>query len=58
MNAHEHNLDSAPFNVVIAGAGVAGLEAALALREHAGEAIALTLVTPAAEFVYRPMTVR
>ncbi len=46
------------FHVVVAGGGVAGLEAALALRELAGERITTTLLTPASEFVYRPMTVR
>jgi sulfide:quinone oxidoreductase len=44
--------------VVIAGAGVAGLEGALALRELAGERVSLTLVSPADEFSYRPMAVR
>jgi sulfide:quinone oxidoreductase len=43
---------------VIAGGGVAGLEAALALRELAGDRVATTLLAPAEEFVYRPMTVR
>ncbi len=47
-----------PFRVVIAGGGVAGLEAALALRDLAGERVALTLLAPGPEFVYRPMTVR
>jgi sulfide:quinone oxidoreductase len=43
---------------VIVGGGVAGLEAALALRDLAGERISATLLTPAPEFVYRPMRVR
>jgi sulfide:quinone oxidoreductase len=43
---------------VIVGGGVAGLEATLALRDLAGQAVAITLLTPDAEFVYRPMTVR
>lgn len=47
-----------PFEVVIAGGGVAGLEAALALRDLAGERVALRLLTPAPEFVYRPMAVQ
>jgi sulfide:quinone oxidoreductase len=46
------------FNVLIVGGGVAGLEAALALRELGGERIATTMVAPNPEFVYRPMTVR
>ena len=52
------NRFSGPFKVVIAGGGVAGLEAAFALREHAGAAVDLTLLAPATEFVYRPMNVR
>jgi sulfide:quinone oxidoreductase len=47
-----------PFRVLIVGGGVAGLEAALALRDLAGERVATTLLAPAAEFVYRPMRVR
>lgn len=47
-----------PFRTLIAGGGVAGLEAALALRELAGDRITPTLLTPEAEFVYRPMRVR
>ena len=47
-----------PFDVVIVGGGVAGLEAALALGELGGERIATTMVAPDPEFVYRPMTVR
>jgi sulfide:quinone oxidoreductase len=43
--------------VMIAGAGVAGLEAAFALRELARERIHLTLLAPVQEFVYRPMAV-
>jgi sulfide:quinone oxidoreductase len=47
-----------PFRVVIAGGGVAALEAALALRELAGERVSTTILAPNAEFVYRPMVVR
>jgi len=46
-----------PFRVLIVGGGVAGLEAALALRELAGERIATTLLAGKPEFVYRPMRV-
>ncbi|MGA2926841.1 MAG: FAD-dependent oxidoreductase [Solirubrobacteraceae bacterium] len=46
-----------PLEVVIAGGGVAALEAALALHELAGDRVRLTLVAPSAEFVYRPMAV-
>jgi sulfide:quinone oxidoreductase len=45
------------FKVLIAGAGVAGLEAAFALRELAGDRVALSILAPADEFVYRPMSV-
>ena len=41
--------------VVIAGGGVAALEALLALRERAEERVAIEVVTPNGEFVYRPL---
>jgi sulfide:quinone oxidoreductase len=47
-----------PFRVVIAGGGVAAVEALLALRALAGGRVAVTLLAPDAEMVYRPMTVR
>jgi len=46
-----------PFRVLVAGGGVAGLEALLALRDLAGERVALTLLAPEREFTYRPMAV-
>lgn len=49
--------DARPMHVVIAGAGVAGLEAALALRSLAVERIAVELVAPETEFTYRPLAV-
>ncbi len=48
---------SQPFNVVIAGGGVAALETAFALRDIAGESVRLTIVAPNTDFVYRPMSV-
>jgi len=48
---------SDPFRVVVAGGGAAGLETLLALRTLAGERVALTLVAPHDEFVYRPLAV-
>jgi len=48
---------SASFRVVVAGGGVAGLEALLALRDLAGARVELTLVSPDPDFVYRPMAV-
>ena len=50
--------DQQPLKVLIAGAGVAGLEAALALRQLAGERVSTTLLAPGSEFGYRPMRVR
>ncbi len=43
--------------VVIAGGGVAALEAALALADLAPDRTARTVIAPNSEFVYRPMTV-
>ena len=45
------------FRVVIAGGGVAALEAALALRALAGDRVATTIVAPNAEFRFRPLLV-
>jgi sulfide:quinone oxidoreductase len=47
-----------PFEVIIAGGGVASLEAALALHGLAGDRVHLKLLAPNPEFVVRPMTVR
>jgi sulfide:quinone oxidoreductase len=47
----------ARMQVVVAGGGVAGVEALLALRDLAGERVELTLVEPESEFVFRPMAV-
>jgi sulfide:quinone oxidoreductase len=46
-----------PTRVVIAGGGVAALETALALRALAADRVALELVAPSRQFVYRPMGV-
>jgi sulfide:quinone oxidoreductase len=54
MNANEHQ----PCRVLIAGGGVAALEAALALHDLAGDRVSTTLLAPEPEFVYRPMRVR
>jgi sulfide:quinone oxidoreductase len=43
--------------VLIAGGGVAGLEAAFALRELAGERVGVTLLCAEEEFVYRPLSI-
>jgi sulfide:quinone oxidoreductase len=44
-------------DVVIAGGGVAGLEALLALHSMAGERVSLRLIAPDPEFSYRPLAV-
>lgn len=44
-------------HVVIAGAGVAGLEALIALRQIAHDRVAITLLAPEHDFVYRPLSV-
>ena len=44
-------------HVVIAGGGVAALETMLALGALAGHLVDITLLSPAREFVYRPVTV-
>jgi sulfide:quinone oxidoreductase len=49
--------ESGAFRVVIAGGGVAALEAALALHALAGDRVAITIVAPNAEFRYRPLLV-
>jgi sulfide:quinone oxidoreductase len=46
-----------PRKVLIAGAGVAGFEAALALRALAEDRVSVELVAPDPEFVYRPLSV-
>jgi sulfide:quinone oxidoreductase len=43
--------------IVIAGGGVAGLEALLALHEMAGNRVELTLIAPDPDFSYRPLAV-
>lgn len=43
--------------VMIAGGGVAGLEAALALRDLAGDRVEIEICAPRREFIYRPFAV-
>jgi NADH dehydrogenase FAD-containing subunit len=43
--------------IVIAGGGIAALEASLALRSTAGSEVQITLVCPEQEFEYRPLSV-
>jgi hypothetical protein len=46
-------MNRSPHRVVIAGGGVAGVEALLALHALAPDRIDLTLVSPTPDFVYR-----
>ena len=48
---------AARYRVVIAGGGVAALEAALTLREVGAARVATTLLTPQTSFVHRPLNV-
>jgi sulfide:quinone oxidoreductase len=45
------------FSVLIAGGGVAGLEAAFALRELARDGVAVTMLSAGEDFVYRPLSI-
>lgn len=45
----------APYRVVIAGGGVAGLEAMLAVRSLAEDRVSIDLISPESEFVYGPL---
>jgi sulfide:quinone oxidoreductase len=44
-------------HVLIAGGGIAGLEALMAVRDLAGGRAAITLVAPEPDFVYKPLIV-
>jgi sulfide:quinone oxidoreductase len=46
-----------PLRVVVAGGGIAGVEALLTLRALAGDRVDLTLADAQPEFIYRPMKV-
>lgn len=44
-------------HVVIAGGGVAALEATIALRDLAGERVSITMLAPEEDFVFKPLSV-
>src|SRR4051812_7082851 len=46
-----------PLHVLIAGGGVAGLEALLALKKHAQERVSIELLAAEPQFWYRPLAV-
>src|SRR5881275_3221568 len=56
MNARSTN-GRRPLHVLIAGGGVAGLEALLGLRHHAQERVSIELLAPEPQFWYRPLSV-
>src|SRR6476659_913132 len=43
--------------VLIAGGGIAGIEALLALNDLAGDRVEITLAAPEPEFLYKPLSV-
>lgn len=53
----QHLGNGGSMRVLIAGGGVAALEAALALREHAGDRVSVEVHAPRREFLYRPFAV-
>jgi sulfide:quinone oxidoreductase len=50
-------MTNSPLRVLVAGGGVAGVEALLTLRALAGDRCELTLADAQPDFIYRPMTV-
>lgn len=50
--------EHARFEVLIAGGGVAALEAAFAVRDLAGDRVHITFLAPGSDFVYRPNAVK
>jgi len=52
-----HDLDEAPLGVLIAGAGVGGLETLVALRGLAPQEVAPTLIAPDETFSFRALSV-
>jgi sulfide:quinone oxidoreductase len=50
-------IENGNMNVVVAGGGVAAIEAMLALRDIAGGRVSMTLVAPQDDFQYRPLSV-
>jgi sulfide:quinone oxidoreductase len=57
MTTDTHPAGAEPRRVLIAGGGVAGLEAAFALQQIAGDRVAVQILAPGDEFVYRPTSV-
>ena len=56
MAGHRHAIDDKA-EVLVVGGGIAGVEAALALRDLAGERVEVQICDPRPEFVFRPFAV-
>ena len=56
--SNQPSTPSEKLRVLVAGGGVAAIEAILALYELAGDRVSVSVLAPNSEFVYRPMTVR
>jgi sulfide:quinone oxidoreductase len=56
-NGNGHATSGAVSRVLIAGGGVAAIEAALALRDICGDRVRVEVFSPQANFVYRPYAV-
>jgi sulfide:quinone oxidoreductase len=54
----EQTVRSKRLHVVVAGAGVAGIETALALRDLAGDRVRIDVLAPQDELYYSPLVVR
>jgi sulfide:quinone oxidoreductase len=54
---HLRSVKAPRARIVIAGGGVAAVEALLALRDQLGEQVAVTLLAPERRFVHRPSSV-
>jgi sulfide:quinone oxidoreductase len=57
VGAMTTHTDPNPLHVVIAGGGVAALEAMMALRHLAADRVRITLIAPERDYRYRPMAV-
>lgn len=58
MSDREENRGEDRPRTLIAGGGVAAMEAALALDDLAGDRVAISLIAPNDQFIYRPLAVR
>jgi sulfide:quinone oxidoreductase len=57
IDRHERDTGGQRFSALIVGGGVAGLEAAFALRELAGHRVAVTVLSAGEDFIYRPSSI-